>query len=348
MRRLIAVLAALGLVLAARRLAGARGGQAERQRQGAEGQRHQGPAARDQRLPRPSRADHARARSRSGAASQCSTRRRADGWAARPFPPAASSTSPRTSRTCASRTEHDHRRRRRPDRRQPSDLGALPRRADDRGAQRDRPRRVGCRQPRVRRGRRRAPAHAERRLPPGRRLPAATVSPGAVSSTSPRTCSTRATDETILPAYEIRKIDNAKIAFIGLTLEGTPDDRHAVRGRRPRLQTRSRPINALVREAAQRAGRAGVRRPAPPGRLPEPAGARPFRGAGESRRPTRTSTSASTSAGPRSRRSPNGLDPQVDVVVSAHTHAPYICTIGRASSSRARRRSAGWSPTSTS
>ena len=30
------------------------------------------------------------------------------------------------------------------------------------------------------------------------------------------------TDETILPPYEIEKVGNAKIAFIGLTLEGTP------------------------------------------------------------------------------------------------------------------------------
>ena len=37
------------------------------------------------------------------------------------------------------------------------------------------------------------------------------------------------------------------------------------------------------------------------------------------------STSASTSAGRRSRGIATGLDPQVDVIVSAHTHAPYIC-----------------------
>ena len=30
------------------------------------------------------------------------------------------------------------------------------------------------------------------------------------------------TNQTILPPYEIEKVDNAKIAFIGLTLEGTP------------------------------------------------------------------------------------------------------------------------------
>ena len=59
----------------------------------------------------------------------------------------------------------------RPDRRQPAAVGAVPRRADDRGDEPDRPRPERGRQPRVRRGRRRAAAHAARRVPPGRRLP---------------------------------------------------------------------------------------------------------------------------------------------------------------------------------
>ena len=54
----------------------------------------------------------------------------------------------------AQQPEHVRRRRRRPDRRQPAALGPLPRRADDRGDERDGPRRHRRRQPRVRRGRR--------------------------------------------------------------------------------------------------------------------------------------------------------------------------------------------------
>ena len=65
----------------------------------------------------------------------------------------------------------DRRLGRRPHRRQPAPVGAVPRRADDRGDEPDRPRLQRRRQPRVRRGRGRAPADAERRLPPGRRLP---------------------------------------------------------------------------------------------------------------------------------------------------------------------------------
>ena len=42
------------------------------------------------------------------------------------------------------------------------------------------------------------------------------------SRTSPRTCSIAGTDETIFPPYEIRGVGGVKIAFIGLTFEGTP------------------------------------------------------------------------------------------------------------------------------
>ena len=46
--------------------------------------------------------------------------------------------------------------------------------------------------------------------------------PGAIFQYLAANVVREGTDETILPAYEIRKIGNAKIAFIGLTLEATP------------------------------------------------------------------------------------------------------------------------------
>ncbi len=79
------------------------------------------------------------------------------------------------------------------------------------------------------------------------------------------------TDETILPPYEIEKIDNAKIAFIGLTLEGTPTIVTPIGRRRPRVPARGRDGQRARREAPERAGRQGVRRAPPPGRLAEPA-----------------------------------------------------------------------------
>ena len=67
---------------------------------------------------------------------------------------------PRNARPCAAgdQPEHTVRVRRRPDRRDAARLGAVPRRADDRGLQPDGPRLQRRRQPRVRRGRRRAAA----------------------------------------------------------------------------------------------------------------------------------------------------------------------------------------------
>ena len=184
---------------------------------------------------------------------------------------------PRDAHQAAARgeLEHDHRRRRRSDRREPARVGAVPRRADDRGDERARARRHRRRQPRVRRGRERAPAHAERRLPPGRRLPGRRrLRRRASSSTSRRTCSTQGTDQTILPPYEVEKIDNAKIAFIGLTLEGTPTivtpsaSPASSSGRRSRRSTRSSRSSATSRasrrsscsctRAACRTRRAGV------------------------------------------------------------------------------------------
>ena len=110
-------------------------------------------------------------RSRSAAATRCSRTACRPAGRRRPCPQAASRTSRRRSRRCATEnTEHAHRRRRRPDRREPARLGAVPRRADDRGDELDRDGRERRRQPRVRRGRRRAAPHAERRLPPRRRL----------------------------------------------------------------------------------------------------------------------------------------------------------------------------------
>ncbi|CAA9327674.1 MAG: 5'-nucleotidase, partial [uncultured Nocardioidaceae bacterium] len=66
--------------------------------------------------------------------------------------------------------EHADRRRRRPDRRLAPPVGRLPRRAGHRRPQPDRSGLRERRQPRVRRGARRAAAHPERRMPPRGRL----------------------------------------------------------------------------------------------------------------------------------------------------------------------------------
>ena len=115
-----------------------------------------------------------------------------------------------------------------------------------------------------------AAAHAERRLPPGRRLPGRhAVLRLAVPVPGRERDAMQGTHQTILPAYEIKKVGNAKIAFIGLTLEGTPlivtPSTSPGSSSLPRSQT----INKLVHDAAARTRRPLDRRPDPRGRPAE-------------------------------------------------------------------------------
>ena len=50
----------------------------------------------------------------------------------------------------------------------------------------------------------------------------------------------KSTGKTVLPAYEIREFDGIPVAFIGLTLKGTPGLVVAGRRRRPRIPRRGR------------------------------------------------------------------------------------------------------------
>jgi 5'-nucleotidase len=132
------------------------------------------------------------------------------------------------------------------------------------------------------------------------------------------------TDETILPAYKIKKIDNAKIAFIGLTLEGTPSivTPAGVAGLefRPEIQTTNALVQKLRNENGVRAfvvllHQGGFQNPPPPGPFTSPPNPNGYT---DVNRCVNFSGSEITAI-------LQGLDPQVDVVVSGHTHAPYIC-----------------------
>jgi 5'-nucleotidase len=134
------------------------------------------------------------------------------------------------------------------------------------------------------------------------------------------------TNAPILPPYEIREVDGKKIAFIGLTLEGTPTivTPTAVEGLefRPEAAT----VNSLVQFLA---GRKGVKAfvvllhqggsqtvPAPvfPGPESQPNAFMDVNKCVDFNGPEITSIA-------------NAIDDRVKVVVSAHTHQPYICTI---------------------
>jgi 5'-nucleotidase len=124
------------------------------------------------------------------------------------------------------------------------------------------------------------------------------------------------TQSTIFPPYQVRKIGNAKIAFIGLTLEGTPliVTPAGVAGLefRPEIGV----INDLVAKLrAEQGVRAFVILIHQGGQqnAPFPLG-------------YQDSDRCDNFTGDIV-RIVNGLSPDVDVVVSAHTHQPYICHI---------------------
>jgi 5'-nucleotidase len=122
------------------------------------------------------------------------------------------------------------------------------------------------------------------------------------------------TNDTILPPAKVVKIDNAKIAFLGLTLEGTPQivTPAGVAGLefRPEVQT----INNLVHELRDEQGvRAFVV-------LIHQGGQQTAPFAGGFMDVNRCDNFTGDI-----KPIVEALDPQVDLVVSAHTHQPYIC-----------------------
>jgi 5'-nucleotidase len=135
------------------------------------------------------------------------------------------------------------------------------------------------------------------------------------------------TNQTILPPFEIRRVGNAKIAFIGLTFEGTPTvvTPSAVAGLefRPEVAT----VNDLVERLRRRAGvkafvvllhQGGAQRP------PAPPASPATTPAGDEYTDVNRCVNFN---GPEMESIAQGLDPRVSVIVSAHTHQPYVCTM---------------------
>jgi 5'-nucleotidase len=130
------------------------------------------------------------------------------------------------------------------------------------------------------------------------------------------------TNDTVLPAYEIRKVDNAKIAFIGLTLEGTPliVTPSAIEGLEFRDEVET--VNALVTKLRNEEGvRAFVILLHQGGFQNAPfSNADPAQGL-----PGWAGISNCDNMSGEIVDIANGLSDDVDVVVSGHTHAQYIC-----------------------
>ena len=133
------------------------------------------------------------------------------------------------------------------------------------------------------------------------------------------------TDETILPQYEIRKIDNAKIAFIGLTLEGTPTivTPSAVAGLefKPEVAT----VNQLVDELRNEQGVKAFVVLLHQGGFQNPPAPPPFPGPAPSGNEYTDVNRCVNFGGAEMKAIAAGIDARVKVIVSAHTHAPYVC-----------------------
>ena len=148
--------------------------------------------------------------------------------------------------------------------------------------------------------------------------------PGAVFQYLAANVTYVATGETVLPAYEIKKIDNAKIAFIGLTLEATPTivTPAGVAGLKfhPEVQTTNALVQKLRNEEGVRAfvvllHQGGFQNPPPPGPFSAPPNPEGYVDVNK----------CVSFGGAEISAIASGLSPQVDVIVSGHTHAPYIC-----------------------
>jgi 5'-nucleotidase len=130
------------------------------------------------------------------------------------------------------------------------------------------------------------------------------------------------TDDTVLPPYEIRKIDNAKIAFIGMTLEGTPlvVTPSAIEGLefRDEVETANKLVAKLRAEQGVRAFvillHEGGFQNAPFSNADPAQGLPGWAGINNCDNLSGAIVDIA-----------KGLDDQVDVIVSGHTHAQYIC-----------------------
>jgi len=133
------------------------------------------------------------------------------------------------------------------------------------------------------------------------------------------------TDETIFPPYEVRKAGNAKIGFIGLTFEATPTvvTPSAIEGLefKPEVET----VNALVEKLRNEQGvkafvvllhQGGAQRP------PSPPANPATTPTGDEYTDVNRCVNFN---GLEMEAIADELDPRVSVIVSAHTHQPYIC-----------------------
>ena len=133
----------------------------------------------------------------------------------------------------------------------------------------------------------------------------------------------QASGETLFPAYGLRQFDGARVAFIGMTLAGTPGIVRPQGVRGLRFEDEADTVNRLVPSLRQmgvesiivlihQGGYQSTEPPAP--RIPDINGC-----AG--------GLTLSARGGPGIREIVSRLDDAVDLVISGHTHAAYNCQL---------------------
>ena len=137
-----------------------------------------------------------------------------------------------------------------------------------------------------------------------------------------------ATGKTILPPYTIKKFNGAKVAFIGMTLEGTPSIVTAAGVAGLTFKDEADTANALVPELKAQGVNAIVVLLHEGGNLSRMPWTDPATGVSPRSAPTTTTCAV---AAARS-RAPlldinSRLDPAIDMIVSGHTHQPYVCAL---------------------
>ena len=124
-----------------------------------------------------------------------------------------------------------------------------------------------------------------------------------------------ATGKTILPAYTVKNLNGAKIGFIGMTLEATPNIVTASGVAGLTFKDEVETANALVPVLKAQGVNAIVVL------LHEGASPSPSNGSYDN-----ACQGTGTISGPLVDIN-KGLDPAIDMVVSGHTHQPYVCML---------------------
>jgi 5'-nucleotidase len=139
-----------------------------------------------------------------------------------------------------------------------------------------------------------------------------------------------ATGETILPSYVIKEVDGAKIGFIGMTLEATPDIVTAEGVKGLTFKDEVETANALVPVLKKKGVKAIVTLIHEGANLPKEKWTDPATGKVYDVNASYDYTCAGGGelvAGSPILPIAQNLDPEIDMVVTGHTHNPYVCDV---------------------